>query len=114
MALTESQIEDCLTILGLPVRADVTFAYAGESNVLLLRDSEVCRKALESTNATQETKIASLLTQWASVVYDTDRINAQGLNSDPARTRARLARLLAQLIGWSPPSTMGGIRLGRG
>lgn len=114
MALTEAQIETSLTILGLPVRTDVTFAYAGQSNVQRLRDAEVARKALESTNSTQETAIAGILTQWTSVQYDTDVINAQGLNSDPSRARARLKTLLCQTIGYYPPSGMGGIQIGRG
>lgn len=114
MALTESQIIDALTILGLPARSEITFGLSGQSNLQALRDSEICRKALSLLNSDQETKVTALITQWTAIQYDTDKINAQGLNSDPERARGRLAYLLGNLIGYQPPSRMGGIRIGRG
>lgn len=111
--LTESQIIDALTVLGLPARSDTTFGISGESNMLLLRDSEICRKALSELLDDQETKVSDLIDQWTSIQYDTDTIDAQGLKSDPAKTRKRLASLLANIIGYRPPSTMGGLRIGR-
>lgn len=114
MALTESQIIDCLTILGLPVRSDVTYALAGESNKQLLYDSELSRRALSMLNADQETKVVALIAQWTAIQYDTDLINAQGLNSNPERARGRLAYILGNLIGYQPPSRMGGLKIGRG
>jgi hypothetical protein len=105
MALTEAQIINCLVILGLPARIDIAAGYTGGDGETL-RKSGVARAILGQLNAAQETEITGVLTEYASIKYDADTIKAEGLDSDPARTRRRLARVLAQTIGL----TWGGVR----
>lgn len=105
MALTEAQIINCLVILGLPARIDIAAGYTGGDGEAL-RKSGVARAILGQLNAAQESKIASILNEYTAVEFDADTIKAEGLDSDPARTRRRLARVLAQTIGL----TWGGVR----
>lgn len=100
MALTEAQVLEALLVLGLPVRTDVSFAFAGDTKAL--RQAEVARRCLTSLNAAQEAKVIALLAEWAPVASDTDTIQAEGLDSDPARARARLRCLLQDVIGYRP------------
>lgn len=112
MALTEAQIIDCLLVLDLPVRTDVTFALGGES--VAMRWSEIARKALSEVNYDQEARVVAILEQWAQVAYTTDKINAEGLESNPYRDRARIKTMLANTIGLRPNQPGYGMHVGRG
>lgn len=111
MALTEDQITDCLLLLDLPVRVEEAYKHAvpdGER----YRDASVARKLLESLAPAQEAKVGAILTQYADIEFDTDALQAEGLDSKASRTRARLSRMLANLIGFQRSG--GGFRLMRG
>lgn len=113
MALTESQIIDCLLVLDLPARTDVTFALGGEQ--VAMRNSEIARKALTKVSVDQEARVVAILAQWEQLAYTTDKINAEGLESNPYRDRARLKSLLANTIGFRPHGAGAfGMHLGRG
>lgn len=112
MALTESQIIDVLVLLGLPARADST--RHGAAYV----DAAEVRKILSLLTTAEETAVTNLLSQWQPVKSDTDRINAEGLDSDPARSRAHLASLMEDTIGYRPSASRNSspwpsLRLGR-
>lgn len=117
MALTEDQIQECLLVLNLPVRTDVTFVFqdGDRHGGQALRNSEIVRKALEQANATQEAKIVTMLDRWdgGELAYDADRIKAEGLDSDPSRTRALFANRLQNLLGYALPPNNGGMSLSR-
>lgn len=98
MALTPEQILNSLILLGLPGRVDVAAGYTG-GDAEAFRKSAVARKLLEQLDAAQEAKVVAVLGQYATVEFDTDTIQAEGLDSSAARTRRRLARMLAQAIG---------------
>lgn len=111
MALSEAQVLEALLVLGLPVRTDVSFAFAGDTSVL--RQAEVARRCLTTLNVAQEAKVVALLAEWAPVATDTDTIEAEGLNSNPARARARLRSLMQDAIGYRP-EPRGGWMIERG
>ncbi len=113
MALTESQIIDVLVLLGLPARA------SSASHGAAYIDAAEVRKILGELSEAEETAVTNLLTQWQGVKADTDRINAEGLDSDPARSRAHLASLMEDTIGYRPTASRNSspwpsLRLGRG
>lgn len=110
--LTDEEVLDALLMLDLPVRTDVTFALVGEGAADKLRQAEVARIALDKVNDAQAAKVRSLLAQFAEVETDTDIINAEGLDSDANRQRARLRAILRNAIGM--PVSAGGLRIRRG
>lgn len=114
MALTEAQILNALVLLGLPARIDVAAGYTGGDGKAN-RASAVARKLLEQLNADQEAEVSAILTAYSAVKLDADTIKAEGLDSSPARTRARLRRALASMIGFTHSgATSGGVQLVRG
>lgn len=112
MALTEAQTITCLLVLDLPARTDVSFAY--QTDPERMRDAEIVRHCLDTLTSDQEDMVTAILDQWSNVEYDTDTLNAEGLNSDPSRTRGLIARRLCNAIGWAPTAGSGGWSLSRG
>ncbi len=106
MALDEAQTTKALLLLGLPARTDVTFYQEADREKFRL--SEIARRALGLVNFTQQEEVEAILAQWQAVRYDADRINAEGLDSDPTRTRALLRQQLADIIGVSLDELGGG------
>jgi hypothetical protein len=114
MALAEADILDCLVMLGLPARIDIASGYSGGDGEAM-RWSSIVRQLLTAPqlSADQETAVRSLLNAWRAVQNDADRIKAEGLDSNPFRTRARLAAQLANYIGFSTYRGGGGIQIRR-
>lgn len=103
MALTDAQKLQAKMLLGIPANARYDFL-GNDPNTLL-----------SGLTAAQETEVAAILTEWNKVKLDADRIKAEGLDSDPARTTAKLRDLLALAIGYRQGGEeLGGIRLMRG
>ena len=99
MALSQAQILDALLLLGLPVKVEEAYKYGFGDDVERYRLASEARKLLETVDAAQETKVGSILTQYAAIEFDTDTIKAEGLDSSAARTRSRLAGMLRDVIG---------------
>jgi len=112
MALSDAQIGTCLIILGLPLDTSRTYAQGGNDRETMRR-AEYVKYALENVNAVQEAVVKDLLDEWAKIEYDTDTIKAEGLDSNPERTRRLIRSRLWTAAGFSPP-TSGGIALVRG
>ena len=116
MALTEAQVLDVLVLLGLPASSGLASRYG--TNTAQVEAADV-REILAGLGAAQEAAVTSLLTQWQEVKADTDRIKAEGLDSDPARARSHFAELMEDTIGYRPTasrhsSPWPSLRLGRG
>ena len=112
MALTEDQIASALILLDLPVNTAIAFSF--EADRTKMRQAEIASKAMQIITASQETAIIGILTAFETVRYDTDLIDAEGLHSNPMRTRAHLAMQLKNAIGYHPSEDYGGMRLARG
>lgn len=120
MALSQAQILDCLVMLGLPARLDLAANLSGVIGIAggdrdAYRKGLVARELLEHLDATQETAVGELLTQYEAVKYSTNTIQAEGLDKSPMRARARLKRMLADIIGYTYASGgAGSITIQRG
>jgi hypothetical protein len=101
MPLSDAQIGKCLLILALPIRTDRTFAKGGNSPDIM-REAEIVKDALLNVDAVQQAEIITILDKWTSVEFDTDTIAAEGLNSDPKRTRRLLRSRLWAAAGFAP------------
>lgn len=103
MALSETQKLQAKMLLGIPANARYDFL-GNDPNALL-----------SGLSAAQETEVAAILAEWNTLKLSRDRIKAEGLDSDPARTEAKLRDLLALAIGYRQGGPeLGGIRLMRG
>ena len=94
MALTEAQKINCYMLLGIPY---------GKSS--LINDK------FDSVTTAEQDAIEAILTQYAGIQYDTDKIRAEGLDSDPGRTEKKLKRQLNGILGFSEPNKFS---IGRG
>lgn len=101
MALTETEKLQSKMLLGVP--ANARYDFPGDDPDTLLG----------SLSAAQETEVKAILGQWNTLKLDADKINAEGLDSNPARTEAKLRRLLALAIGYRFPGG-GQLRIARG
>ncbi len=96
MALTETEKLQSKMLLGIPANA------GGDIDGLL-----------GGLTAAQESEVTAILGQWNTLKLDADKIVAEGLDSNPARTEAKLRRLLALAIGYQFPGG-GCLRIARG
>lgn len=103
MALTEQEKLQCKMLLGVTANARYDF------------DGNDPNQLLGGLTIAQEVEVRAILAKWSDGgKLDGDRINADGLDSDPARTEAKLRRLLALAIGYRFPQSSFGIRMERG
>lgn len=101
MALTETEKLQSKMLLGVP--ANARYDFPGDDPETLL----------SGLSPAQEAEVKAILGKWSELKLDADKINAEGLDSNPARTEAKLRRLLALAIGYRFPGG-GGIRIVRG
>jgi len=103
MALTDPEKLQSKMLLGIPANFRADFA-GNDPNQLL-----------EGLSSAQEAEVRAILTEWNKIKLDADKIDAEGLDSDPARTGAKLRDLLALAVGFrQAPRRVGGFRLERG
>jgi len=112
MALTATQVNKALKLLGLPLRIDQAAGYTGGDGPLMRRAS-IARKLLEGVDAGQEAEVAEILTQYAEVEFDATSLQAEGLSQSAAKTRALLRGQLAMVIGYTLGQGGGGIQIRR-
>lgn len=101
MALTESEKLQCKMLLGIP--ANARYDFPGDNPDTLLN----------GLSPAQELEVREILGKWSELKLDADKIQAEGLDSNPARTEAKLRRLLALAIGYRFPGG-GQLRIARG
>ncbi|MNL52100.1 hypothetical protein D3C87_1752490 [compost metagenome] len=101
MALTDSEKLQAKMLLQVP--ANGRYDYAGNDPNSLL----------DGLTAAQETEARAIIAEFNKIKLDADRINSQGLDSDPARAKSELRKLLALVIGYRLPSPYP-TRIGRG
>lgn len=88
MALDEAEKLNCKTLLGIP--ANARYDFKGNDPETLL----------QGLSAAQQAQVRAILAAWDPIRFDRDRLKAEGLDSDPARTEAGLRKQLALVIGF--------------
>lgn len=83
MALTETEKLQCKMLLRVPANASTDLD-----------------ALLGGLSAAQEAEVQGILAKFNADKLDADTIKAEGLDSSPARTEAKLRRLLALAVGW--------------
>lgn len=111
MALTEAEVIEALLLLRLPASEGGEVFY-GPQEGLMVR-ARVAREQLEALTGARETKARALLDAYAPLANDTDRLNAQGLDSSAERTVSSLRADMRLLLGL-PPGSSGSIKIARG